>query len=157
MKLHSATVYCIAIFVAALVAALQAEDAKAEVRPFIEVGTTIYELQATQGAVGLTWNDKYEISRKFVGRGENKYGHHTPQAKIWNVDRLIYPGWFNNSTFMLIGISKIDVSNLVGTYNYHLGAGYKWNTGKLYLEHYSSADINEQNTGVNMITLRLDL
>lgn len=127
-----------------------------EVEPFIEIGYTFNELEAAQGGAGIAVNNKYQIARKFIAESDNKYGHKTPKAYIWSVDRIYTPKWFNSSTFLLVGVAKIKASNLVDDYNYHVAGGWQFKESKLYVEHFSSGGINEVNTGISMVTFRID-
>ena len=155
LRLEPITIFIIAFIVTASMAR-EAKAVEHNFTPFIELGSLVNESDASHGAIGFTYNDKWQVSRMFIGEGETSWGDH-PKAKVWTVDRLINPGWLNDRFFMILGIAKIDTSFLVEPYNYHIGAGWKWGTGRIYYHHLSSADINTQNTGIDMITWRIDL
>ena len=154
MKVHSFIIVAILGFIIATTAAREAEAS--DFTPFIELGQLQNESDASMGSVGVTYKDKWQLARMFIGEGETDWGKH-PKAKVWSVDRLINPGWFNDHVFLLLGVAYIDTSFLVEPWNYHVGAGWKWGTGRIYYHHLSSADINTQNTGIDMITWRVDL
>lgn len=157
MKLRSATVAGIIVFVIALLFA--AEESEAD--PYIEVGSLINESDAVAGGVGYLYDNKWDFNLSFTGEGETDWGTH-PGIKIMSVSRLFHPGWVYSKFFMGIGIAKLEADKdgitLVDTYNYKLMAGFKLgDRSRIYYHHYSSADINENNTGVDAITLRIDL
>ena len=156
MKVHSFLIIAILAYIVTVSGAREAEASTHNFTPYLELGSLVNESDASHGTIGFTYNDKWQAARMFVGEGDTQYGNH-PKAKVWTVDRLINPGWFNDHFFMLLGVAKVDTSFLVEPYNYHVGVGWKWRTGRLYYHHFSSADINVQNTGIDMITWRIDL
>ena len=156
MKVNSLIYIGILAFVIAVSAAREAEAVEHKFSPYIELGSLINESDASHGGLGVTYNDKWQVGRLFIGEGETDWGKH-PKAKIWHIDRLINPGWFNDRFFLNLGLAHIDTPVLVEPYNYHIGFGWKWKTGRVYYHHFSSADINEQNTGIDMITWRVSL
>jgi hypothetical protein len=165
MKLRAVTLPLVALYVVFLF--LAGEDAEAsgykdrfalsEWTPFIELGSTVYESHNSVGGFGLAYKNKYQITRKFSGEGVNKYNAIEPRAKLWTIDRIIVPGWFNGHYMMIFGLAHLDQSRLIAPYNFHLAVGWQWKSGKFYFEHFSSADVNEKNTGVNMLALRINL
>lgn len=165
MKLRAVTLPLVAIYIIFLFFAT--EDAEAsgykdrfaisDYTPFIELGSTIHESNNSMGALGLAYKNKYQVTRKFSGEGINKYNAVEPKARIWTLDRIITPGWFKGHYMMMFGLAYIDQSRLVAPYNFHLAVGWQWKSGKFYFEHISSADVNEKNTGVNMLALRINL
>jgi hypothetical protein len=156
MKLHSFIYIAILAYIITVGTAREAEAATHNFKPYMELGTLVNESDASHGSIGVTYNDKWQVSKMFIGEGDTKYGEH-PKAKIWTIDRLINPGWMKDHFFMLLGVAKVESSYLVEPYNYHVGTGWKWKTGKIYYHHFSSADINTQNTGIDMITWRIYL
>ncbi len=156
MKVHSLIYICIVAYIITVSAARNAEAGEHTFTPYIEVGTLVNESDASHGGVGVTYNDKWQLGKLFIGEGDTDWGKH-PKAQVWHLDRLINPGWFNDRFFLSLGVAHIDTEILVEPWNYHLGVGWKFGKSRLYYHHLSSADINEQNTGIDMITWRVDL
>jgi hypothetical protein len=156
MKVNSFIYIAILAYMITVSYAREAEAATEDFTPYIELGRLFNESDASMGSIGVTYKNKWQLNRTFIGAGETEYGPH-PKAKVWSVDRLITPGWMNSHFFMVLGVAKIDTSFLVEPYNYHVGFGWQWPTGKLYFHHLSSGDINDQNTGINLLTWRVDL
>jgi len=155
MKVHSFIVVAILAYMITLSAAREAEG-NTDFSPFIELGQLQNESNASIGAIGFTFKNKWQASRMFIGEGDTEWGRH-PKAKAWTFDRIVNPGWFDDHVFMMIGIAKIDTEFLVEPWNYHLGFGWQWKSGKIYYQHFSSADINTQNTGIDAIIWRVNL
>ena len=88
MKVHSLVFICILAFVIAASQGREAEASTHNFTPYIELGSLVNESDASQGAIGFTYNDKWQVSRMFIGEGETDWGRH-PKAKVWSVDRLI--------------------------------------------------------------------
>jgi len=143
------------LILAFIITLFRASEAEASITPFIEVGQTMHMSEAPIGGVGFSWNDKWEVSRKYIGGGTtNKYGAPEPSGKVWTIDRAFKLG---DHLFISIGLAHIDQSLLVDSYNFNLQVGWNLNTGKGYGMHISSLDINENNTGINAAIWRQSL
>lgn len=151
MKLNSMVVIMILAYIITVSYAREAEGS--DYAPYIEIGTLIIESDASMGSVGVAYKDMWQLNRTFIGEGKTEWGTH-PKIRFWSVDRLINPGWYDGHVFMLLGVAKLDTEFLVEPWNYHVGGGWKWDTGMLYLHHVSSGGINNNNTGFNMGTVR---
>ena len=156
MKLYELTAALILIF--AILLGLSSES---EADPYVEVGALFESSDATMASIGYLYNDKWEASLSYIGEGEDDWGQDTPKVKIMAVTRLFHPGWVYNKYFMGIGLSKLESDEkyaLVDTWNFKLVIGLKLgDRSRLYFQHYSSFDVNEQNTGINALVLRVDL
>ena len=92
-----------------------------------------------------------------TGKGDTRYGDHQ-QMRMISINRLVYPGWWKNKLFIGLGISKVSQNQpLVGEWNYRPIFGYDGGVYKVYYHHYSSAGVNDMNTGVDGIVLRVEM
>jgi len=156
MKTNSLTVLAIA-----LAAILIGAASESEANPYIEIGGLFESAEASMGGIGYIYKDKWDANLSYIGEGEDDWGNDTPKVKVMSITRMFNPGWIYNRFIIGVGVAKLEpqgTNNLTGQYNYKIVMGFK--TGKrsrIYIHHYSSFDINEQNTGINAITFRVDL
>lgn len=156
MKCYEATTILILLF-----AILLSRASESEADPYVEVGRLFDTAEASMAGIGYLYKDKWDVSLSYIGEGEDDWGADTPKVKVMSIKRLFHPGWIYNSYFMGIGAAKLESSDenkLVDTWNFELVFGFKLgDRTRLYFKHFSSFDVNDQNTGLNVLALRIDL
>jgi len=137
-------------------AMLQSEDAVSlDIYPYLEGGALLDESDATIAGGGFVINDKWDFGVNYASKGDTDTGTHD-RFRILSVSRIVQPGWFGNHAVGLVGVSKIDDVPMVGAYNFNIGLGIQWRTGKLICMHYSSLNVYEDNDGIGSCKLRLN-
>jgi len=133
------------------------DNAEASITPFLELGSTVWESENTAGGVGVRYNDEWQLTRRFIGSGENKWGKEEPKGKVWIIDRIFNPIWFDGHFFSGIGVAHVENSSLVEPWNFHITMGWKLKSSRFSFSHISSGDINAVNTGMNTLSWSKDL
>ena len=138
-----------------LLCALYAERSRAEV--YLSLGHTALNASQSAGELGYRFG-KYEAAITRFGEGNTKRGH-IDSAHGVSLSRIVRPGWgfLGGENYYRIGGSYVDSMPLVGNWNYRLGVGLHWDLVEVEYFHYSSAGINDINTGIDGIQLRLKL
>jgi len=128
-----------------------------DITPFLGLGSTMWESKATIGDIGFRYNDEWQLTRRFIGGGENKWGGQEPKGKVIIIDRIFNPIWFDGHFFSGIGVAHVENSSLVEPWNFHITMGWKLQSSRFTFSHISSGDINEVNTGMNVLAWHKDL
>ena len=156
--------FLIAAFVAAFLWAYSAEPARAEVpEPAAVVVSLGYTLANSDTSVGeVAWllpGQRWEIGAMAIGQGSTRRGPIVGHVKVYSVSRLVRPGWqlLGGESYFRLGLAYVDGHPLVGPGNYRLGAGIRWPRAALELGHFSSGGINDPNTGVDGVHLRVPI
>ncbi|WP_160153349.1 acyloxyacyl hydrolase [Microbulbifer sp. ALW1] len=146
----------VALFLVILLCALVAE--RADARPVVSLGHTALNSHNTVGEIGWQFGTAYqwEVAATAIGRGHTDRG---PIDRNWaySVSRRVQPGWslLGAENYYRLGVAYVDGSPLVGDINYRLGVGLHWGVVALEYLHYSSAGINDPNTGIDGIQIRV--
>lgn len=147
-------------FITILVLAFKSEDAAADSLPFspyIEINRTLINSELTMGGIGIRTNDyKWDLGINLIGEGDTYRGPQTVQP-IYHLSRIANTSWglLGGQVYTGIGIAYGENLALVGTINYKLQAGVRWDRLELGVVHFSSGDIYANNRGIDGIVLRL--
>ncbi|MCX2780430.1 acyloxyacyl hydrolase [Microbulbifer thermotolerans] len=158
MKLKfSWTKAAVILFVAVLTLALYSEDSEARDGVVLSLGHTVLNAHQTAGEVGYRFG-RWEAAATRFGHGSTKRGD-IDSAHAVSVSRIVRPGWkfLGAENYYRIGGSYVDGMPLVGNWNYRLGLGLAWDLVEVEYFHYSSAGINDPNTGIDGVQFRLRL
>lgn len=146
--------------IALLGLSFKSEDAAADTLPFspyVEISRTMINSELTMGGVGIRTNDyKWELGINLLGEGETYRGDQTVQP-IYHLSRIVNTSWglLGGQVYTGIGIAYGENLALVGSINYKLQAGVRWDRLELGIVHFSSGDIYKNNRGIDGIILRL--
>lgn len=155
---HNLTKVAVALFLAVLLCAVAAERALAG--PVLSLGRTVLNSENTFGEIGYQFGDRHqwEASASLIGQGWTKRGD-IVKNEVFSLSRVVRPEWrfLGASNYYRIGVAKVNGSPLVGVPNYRLGVGLDWGVVAVEYVHYSSAGINDPNSGIDGIQLRLPL
>lgn len=148
----------VGLFILLLLLALLSERASAG--PVVSLGHTLLNSQSTVGELGWQFGDRaqWEGAVAVIGEGSTKRGD-IERNWAYSLSRRVQPTWrlLGAGNYYRLGLAYIDGSPLVGDVNYRLGIGLDWGVVALEYFHYSSAGINDPNTGVDGIQLRVPL
>lgn len=152
MSTHNYTAVAVGIFIAALLLS-RCEEAKSE--PYIGLGTAVFNSHVTTGEVGYRF-DKWDLQLAVFGEGDTKKGYQR-HVEVISFSRIVVPEWRFGPCdwFMRLGIAYVHDSPLVGKGNYRLGIGCNFGVWDLEYGHFSSANINHRNTGVDGFGFRI--
>jgi len=146
----------VALFLAVVLWALLAERASAG--PVLSLGHTLLNSDNTVGEVGWQFGERaqWELAAGAIGQGHTDRGH-IERNWVYSLSRRVQPGWsiLGAQNYYRLGVAYVDGSPLVGDINYRLGVGLRWEVVALEYFHYSSAGINDPNTGIDGIQLRV--
>jgi len=165
-KLTSKGAILVAVFLLVGLFAVFAEDSKAAQRdyllgvtaePYLELGHTFANSQLTVGGAGLRLNDKWDIHVGLMGEGYVKNDNYQNQVFFYSISRVISPKWYvlGGEFKQRLGVAKTNDFILIGNNNYRLGLILNYRLVELEYFHYSSANINDVNTGVDGVSLRV--
>lgn len=146
------TILGVAAFIVLLI--LASGNARAEDGVRISLGHTLVNSEVTTGEVSFEYRG-WEVAAALLGEGPTKRGDQD-LVPVYSVSHVVRPSWrFMGATnYYRIGVAYVDGSPLVGTGNFRLGIGLEWRVVQLEYFHYSSAGINEINSGIDGIQLR---
>lgn len=151
----SYTMAAVGVFLVILMLAVSCERAHAGEATFA-LGHTMLNSHMTVGEVGYRTDNRWEVTGTIIGEGGTKRG---PQGHAYAlmVSRVVEPRWslFGAENYYRIGAGYVQDSLLIGNFNYRLGVGLDFDVFQLEYFHFSSAGINDVNTGVDGIQLRL--
>lgn len=153
----------IAAFVAAFLFAYSAGEAHAAEAPgvpVISLGYTAFNSDTSVGEVAwLLPSQRWEIAATAVGHGHTKRGPIVGHVNAYSVSRLVRPRWqfLGAENYYRLGLAYVDDHPLVGRGNYRLGVGLRWRVWALEYFHYSSGGINDPNTGIDGLQLRVPI
>lgn len=149
------TVFLVAIFLIVLAFALRSEKSSAE--PYIGLAGAVLNGDSTIGEVGYRFG-RWDVQAALYGDGDTRYGWQE-RTEIYSISRIVQPGWktFGHDFFMRLGVAYAENHVLVGEPNFRLGFGWQIGQWELEYQHYSSANINQVNTGIDAIGIRVKL
>lgn len=154
----SYTKLAVALFLVVLLSAFVSERAKAQ--PVLSLGRTILNSQNTFGEVGYQFGERrqWELAASLIGQGWTTRGD-IVRNEAFSLSRIVRPSWgfLGAMNYYRIGIAQVNGSPLVGGPNYRLGVGLDWGVVAVEYVHYSSAGINDPNTGIDGVQLRVPL
>lgn len=115
----------------------------------IGIGETILNSDARIGEVAIEYKN-WQLAASVIGAGETRNGFQKT-VHMYSINRIKRTGkkFLGGELFYQVGVGKVGRSNLVGPYNFFLGAGVEFKTFSLKLFHSSSANIYEPNTGID--------
>jgi hypothetical protein len=131
---------------------------KAEAVPYVEINRSVINSNATVGGFGYRWDNRWDAGMHLVGHGETKKGYQEV-TEMYSFTRVINPTWslLGGAFYQRIGIVYAPDQTLIGTSNFKLGMGLRWDFAEIEWQHVSSADIHETNRGLDFIGLRFML
>ncbi|WP_346839830.1 acyloxyacyl hydrolase [Microbulbifer sp. SAOS-129_SWC] len=152
--------FVVAVFVALVICAMHAESTNAGEPPggpFLSLGHTALHSDNSVGEIGYRVGH-WEAAAALIGQGHTSRGD-IERARAWSVSRIVWPSWqlLGADNYYRIGAAYVDGDPLVGDWNYRLGLGLSWGLAEVEYFHYSSAGINDPNTGIDGVQLRLRL
>ena len=144
-------------FIVILILALYSERGEARDGVVLSLGHTALNASQSTGEIGYRAG-RWEAALTRFGSGDTKRGH-IDSAHALSLARIVRPGWgfLGGENYYRIGGAYVDAMPLVGHWNYRLGVGVMWDLVEVEYFHYSSAGINDINTGIDGIQLRLKL
>jgi hypothetical protein len=128
---------------------------KAESSPYIEINRSVINSETTIGGFGYRINNRWDISMHLIGQGWTKKGEQEV-TEMYSLTRVINPTWsvLGGAFYQRVGIAYSPNQQLIGSSNFRLGMGLRWDFVEVEWQHVSSADIHERNTGLDFIALR---
>lgn len=126
-------------------------------RSYIELGRTMINSQVSVGGFGVRAHGRWDFHAGLMGDGQSKEGYQD-QTFFWSVSRIFNPGWqvlFGCEIKPRIGIARTNHFSLVGDNNYRLGLLVACKKHEIEYFHYSSAGINDINSGVDGVSFRI--
>lgn len=120
----------------------------------ISLGYTVANSERPMGEIGYEYQG-WELAAALIGEGKTKRGYQDT-VPVYSLSHLVRPSWhiLGATNYYRIGVSYVDGSPLVGKANFRLGVGLDWEVIQLEYFHYSSAGINETNSGIDGLQLR---
>ena len=158
IKSISPTVYAVILFIVLLtVTLIHSKSAQAE-GLYIGLGKTFINSNQTTHELGYRFK-KYGFSIERTGEGRARK---TSQGarNIYSAYRVIDPKWevLGADFKPVIGLAYTPDQALVGNTNFRLEIYLTYfDTLEVFLKHYSSAGLYENNTGIDSIGIRLAL
>ena len=149
----------VAIFIILLIGAAFSEYANAQRvdpvddGPRISLGHTAFNKYETHGEFGYEWN-QWEAAYSIQGSSGV-----SDTTNIASLSRVVKPEWFvgHARNYYRIGVSHVDNSDLVGDFNFRLGVGLTYKVFAVEYFHYSSAGINDTNSGIDGFMIRFNV
>ncbi len=149
----------VSLFIILGICALFAASSYAETYKYLELGHTGLHSQSTVGGAGVRLNGEWDFHVGLIGEGETDDGQVQEQVFFYSASRIVSPRWYvlGGEFKQRIGIARTKEFVLIGDNNYRLGLILHYRVFELEFFHYSSANINPINTGVDGLTLRVFL
>lgn len=149
----------VSIFILILISAVFASKKVSANDTYIELGRTFLNSTNSVGGFGYRIEDDegaWDFHVGLMGEGKTNLGQQD-QEFFYSVSRIIYPDWriFGVEIMPRLGLAKTNNFELIGANNYRLGLIANFEVFEIEFVHYSSADINSINTGVDFISLRV--
>lgn len=144
----------VAFIVLLLLAAVSANNARAEDGARIALGYSLINSEVPVGEVGYEYRG-WEVAASLFGEGSTKRGRQD-LVPVYSLSYLTRPDWWflGGRNYYRIGVAYVDGSPIVGHANFRLGVGMEWSVVQVEYFHYSSAGINEINSGIDGIQVR---
>ncbi|WP_189470937.1 acyloxyacyl hydrolase [Litchfieldella qijiaojingensis] len=135
-----------------------ADSAGSEDGARISLGHTLIQSSVPMVELGYEYRS-WEVAFSYLDRGHTSNGRQRSSVRIYSASRLFRPGWnfLRGQNYYRLGLSYVDDSPLVGGFNFRLGVGLDYGRFSIEYFHYSSAMINDVNSGIDGLQLRFKL
>lgn len=147
------TIILVAVFLVILAFAMRSEEANAD-GPYIGLAVSVLNGDSSLGEIGYRYG-RWDYQLGLYGAGDTRNGYQE-RTEMASVSRIVTPGWrvMGQRFFMRLGVAYVNQHKLVGGPNFRLGLGFMLGDWELEYQHYSSANINQVNTGIDAIGIR---
>lgn len=146
----------VVVVIVALSAIFLAMSSSAKADGYLNLGYGLFNQHTTTGEISYRFDNDIELSAGLIGEGGTQNGF-AETTEYYSATKFIGTNIrvFGCSNFYRLGIAHVADHPLVGPTNFRIGAGLQCGIVKFEYAHMSSADIYDNNTGIDFITFGL--